>query len=96
MACELGDAASAELLMGFGADLSVTDQVSTCRFSVTSAVLPVSIRNLEVTAVRLVVLWLVVQGGATLLHLAASAGHVGLMQALLTAGADARSLDEVY
>jgi hypothetical protein len=59
-----------------------------CRFTV-------SIRNLEVTAMRLVVLWLVVQGGATLLHLAASAGHVGLMHALLTAGADARSLDEV-
>jgi hypothetical protein len=27
MACELGDAASAEVLMSFGADLSVIDQV---------------------------------------------------------------------
>eukprot|EP01032_Pedospumella_encystans_P019095 gene19095-21720_t len=60
MACELGDVATVEVLLGFNPDLSVRET-----------------------------------GGATLLHAAASGGHVSIMRSLLDRGLSVSDVDKI-
>ena len=99
MAAEIGDAPTVEVLLAAGADILTHEQVTAKALCFYVNLL--SIQRSRVRCILLItfhtphVLTLPNQGGATVLHAAASAGHIGLMSLIISRGLSATDADNV-
>jgi ankyrin repeat protein len=86
MAAEMGDVPTVEVLLSFQPDLSVREKVRAITYTKQEALFLFLYFRLTVA---------VAKGGATILHAAASSGHVGIMEALLDRGLSPTATDSV-
>lgn len=83
MACEMSDVSTVEVLLSFNPDLTIRAKVG--KFARKTVVL---INGAEFFCYAM-------QGGGTVLHAAVSAGHAGIIEALLDRGMSLAATDDV-